>query len=217
MTPSRSPGLLFASLTAFGLAVASVAGCCDAPAPVYPRSTEVGRSLAEQSAATADITVACLSPEVQIKGGSGVLVNPKKVITASHVVRCAGPTGIYLEFPGGAESQAIVSAIDFEGDIAVLILKTSVQLGPNAIIGPRPADRDRVCMVTGAPRRNLKCGLVTGFEEPPGDVRHNILTEPGNSGSGVYDGDGRLVGIVTHYTPSGGLFTALEGRPWSAR
>jgi hypothetical protein len=35
---------------------------------------------------------------------------------------------------------------------------------------------------------------------------------PGNSGSGVYDDEGRLVGIVTHKTPAGGLFTSLAGR-----
>lgn len=228
-SPPPPPLLFFASLLAFAISVAMLAGCCDPPQPRYPQqSTEaVGRSYAEQIAATADITVACLDPgHVHIKGGSGVLVTDRRVVTASHVVTCNGETGVYVEFPSGATLLARVAILDLEDDLAVLALAEPVTMR-RAIIGPRPGVGDDVCLSAGVPKREHPCGIITGYRDPTnsdtkGDVETSATIEPGNSGSGVYDGAGRLVGIVTYFraiagVPLGGGFTALEARAWVAR
>jgi hypothetical protein len=66
-------------------------------------------------------------------------------------------------------------------------------------IGPRPKAGDVVCSESAIPTRARKCGTVTGLSESPSnrDIQFTNQVEGGNSGSGLYDEQGRLVGIVT--------------------
>ena len=85
------------------------------------------------------------------------------------------------------------------------------------MVGERPAIGAEVCLVPVVPARGPQCGKVDSFDSIPGDVFHQATTKPGNSGSGVYDADGRLVGIVTHYRrppAQGGAFSSLADRRW---
>jgi S1-C subfamily serine protease len=229
MTRTSPPPLLFfASLLAFALSVAMLAGCCEAPPPRYPEQVHLGRSVAQQEAAAGDVTVACVDPSnIQIKGGSGVLVTDRRVVTASHVVTCHGETGVYVEFPGGVTVLARVAVLDLEDDLAVLALTQPVVSYYSAVIGPRPDEGDRICFAAGAPKRVRRCGVVTGYRDDDdsnvkGDVETDAEIRAGNSGSGVYDDAGRLVGIVTYYraiagVSFGGGFTSLESHAWVAR
>lgn len=213
------PALL--SLTALALAGP---GCCTSESPPVAPVAGDGRSPAAQARAAAEVHHACVSEDgrVSLGFGSGVLVDETLVLTAGHVVKCdAKESAIIVKFPEPVGDRAArVSVVDHDGDIAVLTLEEAVKLAP-AKVGRRPRVDQRICLVTGIPSRERRCGDVQRWEEPPGDTRHDAVTEPGNSGSGVYDGAGRLVGIVTHYVTCrngqicGGLFTALEGRPWA--
>lgn len=218
----QAAALYAASLT---LLVLLAPGCCGTGLrPAMPSSGEA-RTPVEQDIAAVIVVGACLTPEGRVTSsfGSGVLISDHAALTAAHVVTCPAEaaTGVIVKFPG-SEQHARVLVLDLEGDVARLDLEKPVAVAP-ARIGPRPELDDRVCVVASVPERGRRCGSVELLREPPGDVKHNAITMPGNSGSGVYDASGRLVGIVTHYAklPNGqfygGAFTSLEGRPWVLR
>ncbi len=201
----RSTLLLAVLLQALSLAI--VSGCCSAP----PR---VAGPEARQRDLAVEITRGCAtSSGVQVGFGSGVLISESTVLTASHVVLCPGVAALVVLSPG-VMRVAQVAQLDLEGDMAILTLDSPVKGVPTAKIGPRPKVGDRVCLATARPERARPCGNVTAYDTLPGDVRHTARTVPGNSGSGVYDRAGLLVGIVTHACRDGscGMFTALEGR-----
>jgi hypothetical protein len=83
--------------------------------------------------------------------------------------------------------------------------------------GPTPEYGARVCSTTAYPQFLRMCGDVQMPADPPGDLSHTIVTEGGNSGSGVYDAKGRLIGIITHRWSCqngqlcGGKLATLEG------
>lgn len=152
--------------------------------------------------------------------GSGVIVDKNTVLTAGHVA--ADPEGyacirtvtmmndhVYVVMPG---------KIMRDRDLATLkLLFQDFDPTYPVIYGPPPAFGDRVCAMVSYPYWLYRCGEAQTFAEPPGDRVHTITVEPGNSGSGVYDSHGRLVGIITHRWSCfngqlcGGKFSTLEG------
>lgn len=136
-----------------------------------------------------------------ISKGSGVIVNDHTVLTAAHVaedppsmvcVRTAtmvdGHT--YLLKPGKALPERDLASL-------TTVLENFSPTYP-VVYGPVPQYGERVCAMTAYPKVLWRCGETQTSAEPPGDIAHTITTEGGNSGSGVYDSTGRLVGIVTH-------------------
>jgi S1-C subfamily serine protease len=148
--------------------------------------------------------------------GSGVIVGPRHVLTAWHVARMACPTTYEAEIhtPAGETRRARLVGADRDADLALLELDRPVAFSVPTV-GPPPAIDDRVCMQANYPYAIRRCGLVGRYHTdaelraaskkdpryPPdaGDMSHDVTTEPGNSGAGVYDRQGRLVGIVTYY------------------
>ena len=151
--------------------------------------------------------------------GSGVIVDAHTVLTANHIaedepgeicVRRAVPVNgrSYLLAPGKTlpdrDLASLVSAEPFSPTFPV-------------VYGPAPGYGEHVCSMTAYPRVLWRCGEVQTVADPPGDLSHTIMTEGGNSGSGVYDSRGRLVGIITHRWSCsngqycGGKMATLEG------
>lgn len=171
------------------------------------------------------LVVSCkTAPDVMEMGmGSGVLVADRLVLTAAHVVACEGTVSIQVTVMAtGQELTATAETIDTNSDIARLTLSEPVAATPMTY-GPRPELDDRVCLVSAVPEYTRRCGNVQSFREGKGDVWHDAITQPGNSGGGVYDSRGRLVGIVTHYYTCrngqfcGGAFSSFNGRSWVLR
>lgn len=211
--------LLYAA--ALSMFVVLAPGCCAGLRAVQ----EDSRTPDGQAMTAVEVVSACPVQDgrLVVSFGSGVIVSPRVALTAAHVVRCNGDThaAIVVRYPGG-EVKARAVLLDLDGDVARLELAGPLRVEP-ARIGPPPDIDDRVCLVASVPARGRRCGVVERYAAPPGNVRHDALTLPGNSGSGVYDEAGRLVGIVTHYSrcPNGqfcgGAFTSLEGRAWMFR
>lgn len=185
-----------------------------------PSADTTARTPAWQVAESATLTVLCADGSV--KAGSGVLIGPDRLLTAAHVVACDGtdPMLILVELHG-ASTMAGVEVMSTGADIARL--QTIDKLESHAVlIGPRPAIGEMVCVAAGAPLgRTRRCGPVERFDaDASGDIVHAVVTEPGNSGAGVYDADGRLVGILSHYRTCvngqfcGGKATSVAGRAW---
>ena len=151
--------------------------------------------------------------------GSGALLGPDRVITAFHVVNCAGELEVITR--GRVTIKAKILRYEVAGDVAVLQLSAPVPGARRQSVGRRPRVGDRICLVSAIPGNNRECGEVTDLrEDDVGDVQHNMLTQPGNSGSGIYNGRGQLVGVVTHLLKCGngqycgGLGSSLWGRRW---
>ena len=167
-----------------------------------------------------------MAAAVRVRGacgqGSGVIVAPDRILTARHVIACkVGPlemipdTSVLITLPGGTERRARVE-VSLDVDIARLRVEGSL-LGVEPRLG-RVVPDARVCAATAYPMRGLSCGHVTRDEHDAiGGIAFTANVEPGNSGSGLYDEHGRLIGIVIWRRTDGrvgGMATALASRAW---
>ncbi len=151
--------------------------------------------------------------------GSGVIIDKHTIITAAHVA--TDPEGFVC-----ARTATMVNDHVYEvhlgtalvnRDLGTLVSDTDFDPTYPVVFGPAPEFGERVCAMTAYPMWLWRCGDAQLPTDPPGDRMHNIIVEPGNSGSGVYDGYGRLIGIITHRWSCsngqmcGGKFSTLEG------
>lgn len=181
-------------------------------AGAFRTATEPRVSEASQRARAVAIYFACPAPE-HAGAGSGLFVGPNRVLTAAHVVSCLAPGAeFYVRDTFGTVRAAKIEWISPGADIALLEVAGDPTDFHMPVIAPvEPGST--VCIVAEIPTTTRQCGTVLGIRGQGGaNVAHTARVVPGNSGSGVYDMNGRLVGIVTHKTPVGGLFTSLAGR-----
>lgn len=178
------------------LACAALLTACGACAASIPRPTFTGTDVREHAVSVA---VACSGKTL----GSGVIVDARRVLTAAHVVPCGTAATVAVRTRDGRVVPARVTWVDDGRDVAVLRATADLE-GPYPVIAP--ATHGRVCLVPGWPTRRVSCGYVTGTGL---EIRHTAKTARGNSGSGLYDARGRLIGVVTNRTDAGGIATAL--------
>lgn len=154
--------------------------------------------------------------------GSGVIVAPYVLLTAAHVAT-AQPGFACLWFASmihGKRYMIVPDTAIREWDLASM-RSVLEPFDPTYAVayGPAPEFASHICAAPAFPQWLHRCGDVQTYSDPPGDMQNTIVTEPGNSGSGVYNDDGQLVGIVTHlWTCTGGTqicggrAAILEGR-----
>lgn len=147
-------------------------------------------------------TVACSQPSV----GSGVVLSPSTLLTNAHVI--AGSSGpIVVRTIDGRELEASLSSIDVERDLALLDVDdlhgTPVALGrpvagaeveiavvdTEGVLRPIQTTIGRVLEITSGDIYDLGNVERVGLELP-------IDLAPGNSGAGIFDADGKLLGIM---------------------
>ena len=159
-----------------------------------------GEPLSEaQRAATVAVHMLCASDDgMRSWRGSGVIVDETTVLTAYHVADCDGDSMMAVETLRGVMVMAVLGNFDATSDVASLILLESIP-GHSAKIAKPPAIGQVICAESAIPTRARKCGRVKWLAPDPAqnDVRHDLHVVGGNSGSGVYDQQGNLVGIVT--------------------
>jgi hypothetical protein len=218
------------------LALTALAGCsaifatgcaphgCKAPVVEVPQVHLPGhlRDRDAQIAAAVSIDVKCgLGAWV----GSGTLISPTQVLTARHVAHCDwddAPTITVRRLTGTADAfPAHLAWESEEWDEARIELAGGAHFDgvtvPDLAPPPEPGAGD-VCFVSVQPMAMVQCGARRKDDDhvsTGADVVHDATTVPGNSGSGVYDRAGRLVGVVTQYvncTPTGELKTYCGGR-----
>lgn len=137
--------------------------------------------------------------------GSGVLIDGRHVLTAQHVVNCEVwpkveiSEAIVVQTVDGEAYVAQVEVDDGSRDLARLKLDMDIPDVAPVRFGFLEKD-DVACAYTMVPERAVRCGVVGSAGGKPrshGDIKMrsgNFWF--GNSGSGVYDDDGRLVGIL---------------------
>jgi tetratricopeptide (TPR) repeat protein len=150
------------------------------------------------------VVVKTLDTQGRLKGqGSGVLIAPGRVATNCHVVE---GSAAYQVSRGEQSVAATLYAEDREKDICLLDAKgirgEPAQLGKAATLKVG----DPVYAV-GAPRGlelSLSDGIVAQLRGgPPPLIQTTAAISPGSSGGGLFDGDGRLVGLTTLYLEGG--------------
>lgn len=217
---SRRPrwGLALTSM-AFSFAalvVASSSVGCAARGPNYSRT----RSPHVQNLNAVAITVMCDDASTFI--GTGVAVGPRQVLTAAHVVNACGKEPLIVMVEHAGETYlADIDATAPRADVArIEILLGSLPLDHPVSIGPTPLTDAKVCVTARNPYTMRRCGVVEYVSDEAHGIRFDVVVEPGNSGSALYDAQGRLVGIVTklYFCQNGqicgGMATPLASRPW---
>ena len=181
---------------------------CDGCAATMSRTTVVAdaypmRDATQQMASAVRISAAChvINPDgstgMKSWGGSGVLVAPTVVLTAYHVVECSGLAFLTVHTADGQKINARVRDFAKYEDVARIDLDEEAADYQPISIGPVPSTGDSLCVASAMPDKDFRCGKFIRIRK---DARMytSILVRPGNSGSGMYDADGKLVGIVTH-------------------
>ncbi len=145
-------------------------------------------------------------------GGSGVLVSPDGyALTNFHVVQPAG-VAMKCGLSDGNLYDAVLVGLDPTGDVALVKL-----VGRDDFPFAELADSDLVevgdfCFAAGNPfllatdfRPSISAGIVSGtrrYQFPAGTILEyadclqvDAAINPGNSGGGLFDADGRVIGV----------------------
>lgn len=177
-------------LFAFFLSIAACVGCMRVSEG--PRLSEP-----EQRSLAVAISHTCYTPQgISRNGGSGVIVQTHVVITAYHVIECAGLSKIEITSRDGVTYQATVLQAMPDVDLASLVVASKLASRPLGWASAR-AD-ETLCAEAGIPTFSRRCGRVSKLSDRPGaDVMHTIQVVNGNSGGGTYNAKGQLVAIIT--------------------
>jgi len=123
--------------------------------------------------------------------GSGVVIGKKCVLTVAHVV--AGGTGLKIQSENGSPMfDATTIFQDDDLDVAVICSKQPLGLTPAKFAAKEPAIYDEV-YEEGFPFGVAKVLTVGRWQ---GDDYITAESAPGNSGGGVFNNNGELVGLT---------------------
>jgi serine protease Do len=158
---------------------------------------------AAKNAVAATVGVRMLRDGQPAGDGSGVIVTPDgTVLTAGHCIQTPGqPIRIVLR--DGTELEAITLGKTGQSDMGMIRITTAGEY-PYAPIGDSDALRPRhPVFAVGNPGGHLKgrppvlrFGTVEAGKE--GWIRSSCKVMPGDSGGGLFDLEGRVLGIHSH-------------------
>ena len=154
--------------------------------------------------------VAVLVQRGQAAGeGSGVVFEPRRIVTNNHVV--AGAEEIDVALATGERLPATVIARDVRTDLAVLGVSRDLPPADFATELPRVGS---LAVAMGAPlgfEGSVTAGIVSGLDRaiPSGGQTPALVNllqtdapiSPGNSGGALVGADGKVIGINVAYIP----------------
>ncbi|MEE8263618.1 MAG: trypsin-like peptidase domain-containing protein [Gammaproteobacteria bacterium] len=151
--------------------------------------------------------------------GSGVLISPDRVLTASHVVEVADQ--IKVLFVDGRERFARIVASEQFADVTLLALSEPIEgIEPAPLGDSNDVEVGDQVFVIGAPygvSHTFTVGFVSGLhrDEVMGGfnlgevVQTDAAINAGNSGGPMFNLDGQVIGIVSHILSRSGGFEGL--------
>lgn len=134
--------------------------------------------------------------------GSGSVVSSSAILTADHVVK--GQSDFTVTFADGTKGQADILAEFPDQDIALLKLRDTTKIQPSEISCRAPVLGEQVVAV-GTPlglQNIVMPGTVASTDNIdgqgviPGTVLLIMPLNHGNSGGGVYDANGKIIGVA---------------------
>lgn len=165
-------------------------------------ASSVRANLIRHQEATVRVIVKCdKHNEHQEYAGSGVIISKRRVLTAAHLVNVCQDADFSILTPQGLYPVVPIK-VDTPNDLAILANVGPKEFNaPKVKFGPKPSRMSRIYVITGAPWEDVRDGILNHYSLKDGPrIKHSIVIERGNSGSGVYDWMGRLIGICTHAT-----------------
>lgn len=138
--------------------------------------------------------------------GSGVVVGDGQVLTNAHNLRGGEVT---VTFSDGRRERGTVSAVDADGDLAVVAVSTAgaaplewgggddLAVG-SPVFGAGAAGGGGTRVTFGLVSAVARAFRGPGGRRIGGSVEHTAPLAPGSSGGALLDRDGRLVGINTN-------------------
>ncbi len=137
-------------------------------------------------------------------GGSGVAVAPDEVLTNDHVAQ-SFTHRVWVE-SGDKRWRAVLCYADPSRDLAILKAPGLKAVPARVASGARP-QVGRTVFAVGAPaglELTLSQGLVSGLRDIKElddlkVIQTTAAISPGSSGGGLFDQEGRLVGVTTAY------------------
>lgn len=171
------------------------------------------RSPMQQSATSIELISLCVSLAdkdpwgkdftINTKHGTGVIVDRRHIITAHHVVGCE--LGAYVAvMADGRAVPLVVDKSDTSADLSRLMVAdgATFDVKDDVEVGRRPALNDSVCANSVIPERKNNCGkVISTYPWSRVGITYNAPTVGGNSGSPVYNSEGKLIGIVVARYP----------------
>ena len=163
----------------------------------------------------ASVAISVLCPDGSMWVGSGVAIGPDRVLTARHVVDCDGvpPYLMAVETNDDQSYKAGVVELAREGvDVALIAVyaKDATPLPYVRVAASPQRPTGNVCLYSANPHKTWRyqCGHITGWLDGEvvewadgtsnvgnGMLTYNNMSEPGTSGSGVFNAQGELIGI----------------------
>lgn len=149
-------------------------------------------------AAPSVFSIGVIGPAGDARIGSGVAIAPGRVVTNLHVVREA--RSIYIK-QGEQSYEALLETGDERRDLALLGVSGLSAPVPALASGERAAIGQTVYAI-GSPRGlelSLSQGIVSALRRTDEGVliQTTAPISPGSSGGGLFDAQGRLLGLTT--------------------
>jgi serine protease Do len=131
--------------------------------------------------------------------GTGVSVAPGKFVTNCHVTREAKKVAVVR---GGVRWPAVAELSDQEYDLCVLDVPDLKEVAPVPLANARDLKMGQVVAAmgfTGGVGLQVHSGLISGLHRLNGSnvIQTTTAFTSGASGGALFDGQGRLVGILT--------------------
>jgi S1-C subfamily serine protease len=150
------------------------------------------------------VTVVAIVPDAihpKISTGAGVIVSSDgKIITAAHVIT-KGTKNIYVFLYNGTRLSAEVIKRDDTVDVVLLVITPVTKLTPVVIGNSNKLRVGSEIFLIGAPlglSNTVTHGIVSTVTRmiPKPMIQTDAALNPGNSGGGLFNSDGELVGIA---------------------
>jgi S1-C subfamily serine protease len=168
------------------------------PVAVYALDAGEVFRLAEPS-----IVVVLASDANQQKGrlGSGVLVAPLEVVTSCKIVD--GAADIVLT-QGNSLRKATLHLRDPDRDLCQLQVESALPSGQPARLADRQPSTGHTVYAISSPQGmelSINRSMISSLREVPGSaarlIQIDLRVQPASHGGGVFDEDGRLLGLIT--------------------
>lgn len=126
--------------------------------------------------------------------GTGFIVNDKCAVTAAHVVSESGHLleAIIVTDPVGMAFESKVAAIDYDNDVAIVCSDKALDAPAVTFLGSMPPPY-AIVFTIGFPLNDSKVLTIGQYQ---GNSLITATSAPGNSGGGVFDDNGYVVGLV---------------------
>lgn len=160
------------------------------------------------------VAILVAGPEGGGAGSGFVFDKDGHIVTNDHVVH--GATTIEVDFASGYKARAEIVGLDVDSDLAVIRVDAPAEMLAPVVLGDSDALKvGQRAIAIGNPfgeEGTMTMGIISGLSRTlegtrtlqsggrfsaPDIIQTDAPINPGNSGGGLFDMDGRLIGIPT--------------------